>query len=76
MKLENVLLGVLLRRSSAGCELKKFMDTHGRFLRSNTQMSQVYRALAGMEERGWVSRTVESRPGTTDAKTYLVTVNN
>lgn len=73
MKLENVLLGVLLRHPSTGYELKKFMDTHGRFLRSNTQMSQVYRALAGMEERGWVSHTVESRPGATDAKTYRVT---
>ena len=73
MKLEDILLGVLLRHPSTGYELKKFMDTHGRFLRSNTQMSQVYRSLSRMEERGWVEHTVESRPGATDAKTYRVT---
>jgi PadR family transcriptional regulator AphA len=73
MKLENILLGVLARRPSTGYELKKFMDTDGRFLRSNTTMSQVYRSLNAMEERGWVEHTVERRPGATDAKTYRVT---
>ena len=36
MKLEHILLGALLERPSTGYDLKKFMDTHGRFLRSNT----------------------------------------
>lgn len=73
MKLENLLLGVLLERPSTGYDMKKYFDSAGRFLRSNTQMSQVYRALAGMEKRGWVTHTVEARPGATDAKTYRVT---
>jgi PadR family transcriptional regulator AphA len=73
MKLENILLGVLARHASTGYELKKFMDTDGRFLRSNTTMSQVYRSLSAMEARGWVEHTVESRPGATDAKTYRLT---
>ncbi len=73
MKLENVLLGVLLQRPSTGYDLKKFLDTSGRFLRSNTQMSQVYRSLTRMEELGWVTHTVETRPGAQDAKTYRVT---
>lgn len=73
MKLENILLGVLLEHPSTGYDLKKYLDTHGRFLRSNTQMSQVYRSLGQMEERGWVSRTVEPRPGAQDAKRYEVT---
>lgn len=73
MKLENLLLGVLLQRPSTGYDLKKYMDTHGRFLRSNTQMSQVYRALGGMEQAGWVSHEVAPRPGAQDAKTYRVT---
>jgi DNA-binding PadR family transcriptional regulator len=72
-KLENILLGVLLGRPSTGYDLKKFLDRSGRFLRSNTQMSQVYRALAGMEQRGWVEHTVRPRPGAQDAKTYTVT---
>ena len=73
MKLENILLGVLARRPSTGYELMKFMDSDGRFLRSNTTMSQVYRSLKAMEKRGWVDHTVERRPGATDAKTYRVT---
>lgn len=73
MKLEYILLGTLLGRPRTGYDLKKFMDTHGRFLRSNTQMSQVYRSLTTMAERDWVSFTVQSRPGAQDAKIYRVT---
>lgn len=73
MKLESILLGVLARTPSTGYDLKKFLDTHGRFLRSNTQMSQVYRSLARMEKDGWIRHSVEERPGATDAKTYRVT---
>jgi len=73
MKLENILLGVLLHHPSTGYDLKKYLDTSGRFLRSNTQMSQVYRSLTRMEELGWVEHTVETRPGAQDAKTFRVT---
>jgi DNA-binding PadR family transcriptional regulator len=73
MKLENILLGVLLRSPSTGYDLKKFLDTSGRFLRSNTQMSQVYRSLAQMERLGWVVHEVLPRPGAQDAKRYRVT---
>ena len=73
MKLETILLGVLLEHPRTGYDLKKYLDTHGRFLRSNTQMSQVYRSLGRMEQDGWVTHTVEPRPGAQDAKTYRVT---
>lgn len=73
MKLENILLGVLLQRPGTGYDLKRYLDTFGRFLRSNTQMSQVYRSLARMEADGWVTHTVEPRPGAQDAKRYEVT---
>jgi DNA-binding PadR family transcriptional regulator len=73
MKLENLLLGVLLQRPSTGYDLKKYLDTIGRFLRSNTQMSQVYRSLGRMEADGWVSHSVQPRPGAQDAKLYAVT---
>jgi len=73
MKLENILLGVLLRQPSTGYDLKKYLDTFGRFQRSNTQMSQVYRSLSTMENQGWVAHTVEPRPGAQDAKRYHVT---
>ncbi|MEA5456629.1 PadR family transcriptional regulator [Sinomonas sp. JGH33] len=73
MKLEHILLGVLASHPSTGYDLKKYLDTHGRFLRSNTQMSQVYRSLTAMEKQGWVAHTVDPRPGAQDAKTYRVT---
>lgn len=73
MKLEHILLGMLARKARTGYDLKKYLDTTGRFLRSNTQMSQVYRSLARMERDGWVVHTVEERPGATDAKTYQLT---
>ncbi|MFC7846950.1 PadR family transcriptional regulator [Arthrobacter sp. NPDC057388] len=73
MKMESILLGVLLEHPSTGYDLKKYLDTHGRFLRSNTQMSQVYRSLNSMEKQGWVTHEVDPRPGAQDAKTYRVT---
>lgn len=73
MKLEYILLGVLLEHPSTGYDLKKYLDTHGRFLRSNTQMSQVYRSLGSMEKQGWITHSVDPRPGAQDAKTYRVT---
>ena len=73
MKLEHILLGVLLEHPSTGYDIKKYLDTHGRFLRSNTQMSQVYRSLGSMESQGWVTHSVDPRPGAQDAKTYRVT---
>ncbi|MFF5792413.1 PadR family transcriptional regulator [Paeniglutamicibacter sp. NPDC012692] len=73
MKLENILLGVLLGHPCTGYDLKKFLDGSGRFLRSNTTMSQVYRSLGSMEKQGWVGHSVDPRPGARDAKTYRVT---
>ncbi|MDA2809358.1 PadR family transcriptional regulator [Nocardiopsis sp. RSe5-2] len=73
MKLEHLLLGILALKPSTGYDLKRYMDAHGRFLRSNTQMSQVYRALGKMEGRGWVRHATEPRPGATDAKRYRLT---
>jgi len=73
MKLELLLLGVLGTRPATGYDLKKFFDSHGRFMRSNTQMSQVYRALGRMTEQGWIAFEIDPRPGPQDAKTYRVT---
>jgi PadR family transcriptional regulator, regulatory protein AphA len=73
VKLENILLGVLLRNPSTGYDLKKYLDTAGRFHRSNTTMSQVYRTLGTMERVGWVVHEILPRPGAQDAKRYRVT---
>lgn len=73
MKLEHLLLGLLGEKPSTGYEIQKFLNAHGRFIRSNTTMSQVYRSLATMTDRGWVTFTVDDRAGAQDAKIYRVT---
>lgn len=73
MKLEHLLLGLIARGPSTGYEIMKFLETEGRFLRSNTTMSQVYRSLSRMAERGWVVFSLDERPGAQDAKVYRIT---
>ncbi|GAA3777819.1 hypothetical protein GCM10022240_31430 [Microbacterium kribbense] len=73
MKLEHLLLGVLLMRRRTGYDLKRFMDLQGVFMRPRTQMSQVYRSLVQMAQKGWVTYEVSSRPGAQDAKIYRTT---
>lgn len=73
MRLEPILLGVLLQRPQTGYELAGFMDQVGRYLRDNTSMTQLYRSLRQMEQHGWLTHSVEPRPGAKDAKRYTVT---
>lgn len=73
MRLEHVLLGVLIEHPRTGYDIKRFMDTHGRFIRANTQMSQVYRALGELDDRGWATYDIQERPGAQDAKIYRAT---
>lgn len=73
MKLEHLLLGVLLVRPRTGYDLTRYMEMEGVFMRPRTQMSQVYRSLSQMADRGWVTYTVSSRPGAQDAKIYQAT---
>lgn len=73
VKLEHLLLGVLHWRPSTGYDLKKYLDVHGRFVRPNTQMSQVYRCLTALHERGLVTYIEEHRPGAQNAKVFAVT---
>jgi len=73
MKLEHLLLGLISMRPLTGYDIKKYLDQHGRFLRSRTTMSQVYRSLSAMEERGWATHDVDHRPGAQDAKVYRST---
>jgi PadR family transcriptional regulator AphA len=73
MKLEHLLLGILLVKPRTGYDLSRYMEMEGVFMRPRTQMSQVYRSLTQMTERGWVSFTVSTRPGAHDAKIYEAT---
>lgn len=73
MRLEHILLGLLARGSRSGYDIGKWMQQEGRFYRSNTDQSQIYRVLRGMEKRGWVAHAVEVRPSAPDAKVYRLT---
>ena len=73
MNLEYLLLGLLALKPQTGYDLKKFLDTFGRFMRSNTQLSQIYRTMGKMVNDGWVEFEVTHREGLPDFKTYRVT---
>ena len=73
VKLEFILFGALLQQPQTGYELQRFMDSAGRFMRANTSMTQVYRSLRVMEERGWLTHEIEPRLGAQDAKRYRLT---
>jgi DNA-binding PadR family transcriptional regulator len=73
VSLEFILCGVLLQQAQTGYELQRFMETTGRFMRSNTSMTQVYRSLRKMESEGWLTHEVEPRSGAQDAKRYRLT---
>lgn len=67
------LLGLLARRPASGYDLGKWLRSDGRFLGRKPSMSPVYRALADLEERGWVSTTVTDRGAGPQAKVHALT---
>lgn len=73
MRLEYILLGLLARGPWSGYGIGKWMRKEGRFYRSITDLSQIYRVLRRMEESGWVGHVVEIREGRPDAKVYRIT---
>lgn len=73
MSLEYLLLGSLALKPQTGYDLKKFLDSFGRFMRSNTQLSQIYRTMGRMVKDGWVDYRVTHREGLPDFKTYSLT---
>lgn len=73
VKLEFILFGVLMQKPQTGYELQQFMETSGRFMRTNTSMTQVYRSLRSMETDGLLTFDVEPRLGAQDAKRYRPT---
>ncbi|RUR01802.1 PadR family transcriptional regulator [Labedella endophytica] len=73
MKLEYILLGLLARGPVSGYDIGKWMQREGRFYRSNTDQSQIYRVLKRMEDAGWIGHVVDPRTGRPDAKVYRMT---
>jgi len=72
MSLGNALLGLLNDRPMAGYDLKRiFDDTIGFFWAA--QMSQIYRELNKLEEKGLVKSEVEPQEKRPDRKVYQLT---
>ena len=70
MKLEHLILGLLKISPATGYDIKKFLDTEGRFVRKRAPLSQIYTTLKRMTEQGWVTFEEEERDGKPDVKLY------
>jgi PadR family transcriptional regulator AphA len=70
MKFEFLLLGLFSLRSWSGYDLRKWLAQGGKFYRSNSDQSQIYRLLSRMESNGWITHEVDDRGSRPDAKVY------
>ncbi|MCA9919926.1 MAG: PadR family transcriptional regulator [Anaerolineales bacterium] len=73
MKLEHYILGLLTINPSTGYDIKKFLDTEGRFERRRAPLSQIYTTLKRMVENNLVTFEEEKRDGKPDLKIYSIT---
>lgn len=73
MKFEYILLGLFAMRPWSGYDLGKWLAGGGKFFRSNSDQSHIYRLLGRMEQHGWIDHVVEPRDGRPDAKVYRMT---
>ena len=72
MSLENALLGLLHHKPMTGYDLKKMLDHPMGFFWA-AQMSQIYRELNKLEEKGLVKSTIEPQEKRPDRKVYQLT---
>ncbi len=70
MKLEHFILGILTINPMTGYDIKKYLDTEGRFGRKRAPLSQIYNTLKRMVDNGWVIFEEEVRTGKPDIKIY------
>ncbi|MCA9919925.1 MAG: PadR family transcriptional regulator [Anaerolineales bacterium] len=73
MKLEHYILGLLIINPSTGYDIKKHLDTEGRFTRRRAPLSQIYNTLKRMLENELVTFVEEKREGKPDLKIYSIT---
>ncbi|MBK8900234.1 MAG: PadR family transcriptional regulator [Anaerolineaceae bacterium] len=73
MKLEHYILGLLIINPSTGYDIKKHLDTEGRFTRRRAPLSQIYNTLKRMHEDSLVTFVEEKRDSKPDLKIYSLT---
>jgi DNA-binding PadR family transcriptional regulator len=72
-RLDVIVLGLLTARPRTGYDVRKWLNTYGRVMGYTAPVSQIYRQLARMEERGWAQSVVDPRATGPDAKLYTLT---
>lgn len=70
MKFEHILLGLFSMRPWSGYDIRKWLLAGGKFYRSGSDQSQIYRLLARMESDGWITHSVDPREKRPDAKVF------
>jgi DNA-binding PadR family transcriptional regulator len=73
MKLEHYILGLLTINPHTGYDIKKHLDTEGRFTRRRAPLSQIYNTLKRMHENSLVTFVEEKRDSKPDLKIYSLT---
>lgn len=73
MKLEHYILALLTITPRTGYDIKKHLDTEGRFERRRAPLSQIYNTLKRMHEHKLVTFVEEKRDGKPDLKIYSLT---
>lgn len=73
MKPDYPLLGLLARKPASGYDIGKWLRFDGRFFGRRPSMTPIYRSLADLQERGWLSVTIDQRDSAPDAKVYRLT---
>lgn len=72
MSLQNALLGLLSYRSMTGYDLKKLFDASiSNFWYAS--LSQIYRELGVLEDKGFLTSTIEQQNDRPDKKIYSIT---
>ena len=67
------ILGLLTINPSTGYDIKKHLDTEGRFTRRRAPLSQIYNTLKRMHENNLVTFVEEKREGKPNLKIYSIT---
>ena len=70
MKLEYFILGITSINPMTGYDIKKYLDTEGRFGRARAPLSQIYTTLKRMVEQDWIMYVEEKRENKPDIKIY------
>lgn len=71
--LESVLLGIIVRRPSAGYDIRKYLEREGRIYGYVPQVSQIYRQLATLVSRELLEFEIDTDRSGPDAKVYSPT---